>query len=174
MQRVLIVGCSGSGKSTLAKRLAALTGLPLVHLDAWYWRPGWRAPEAGAWRETVEALASRPAWIMDGNYSGTLALRLARADTLIHLDYPTATCLWRVLRRTARGFGTNRDGELAEGCPERWDWPFLKYILTYRRRCRPRDLARMRGFEGRALRFDSPARTDAFVAGLERTLRPTT
>ncbi|EBR8158754.1 adenylate kinase, partial [Salmonella enterica subsp. enterica serovar Newport] len=41
MRRVLIVGCPGAGKSTLAKELANITKLPLIHLDRYYWLPGW-------------------------------------------------------------------------------------------------------------------------------------
>jgi len=38
--RIAIVGSPGSGKSTLARQLATITGLPLVHLDMEFWRPG--------------------------------------------------------------------------------------------------------------------------------------
>ena len=41
MERVLIIGCSGAGKSTLARKLGEKTGLPVVHLDALFWEPGW-------------------------------------------------------------------------------------------------------------------------------------
>src|SRR4051812_43283485 len=56
-----------------------------------------------------------PRWIMDGNYSGTLAARLSRADTIVFLDMPTALCLWRVLCRTLRHIGRTRD-DMAKGC----------------------------------------------------------
>ena len=42
MERILIIGCGGAGKSTLARRLGEKTGLPVVHLDKLYWRPGWQ------------------------------------------------------------------------------------------------------------------------------------
>ena len=34
----------GSGKSTFARALAARTGLPVIHLDLHYWKPGWVRP----------------------------------------------------------------------------------------------------------------------------------
>lgn len=43
-KRIAVVGNSGSGKSYFAKRLAKISGLPLVYLDAAYWRPGWQKP----------------------------------------------------------------------------------------------------------------------------------
>jgi adenylate kinase family enzyme len=40
MRRVLVIGISGAGKSTFARELAARIGLPLIHLDKEFWRPG--------------------------------------------------------------------------------------------------------------------------------------
>ena len=40
-RRVLVDGMMGSGKSTFARALSAKTGLPLIHLDSHYWKPGW-------------------------------------------------------------------------------------------------------------------------------------
>ncbi|MGO9173805.1 MAG: hypothetical protein ACLP7P_17830 [Rhodomicrobium sp.] len=59
MKRVMIPGGPGSGKSTLAKRLHAVTGLPLYHLDQLYWRPGWAAPPKHEWFELLSSLAAR-------------------------------------------------------------------------------------------------------------------
>ncbi|TCP77414.1 adenylate kinase family enzyme [Rhizobium sp. PP-CC-2G-626] len=171
MKRVLIVGCPGAGKSTLARELAGMTGLPVIHLDKHYWQPGWQRPDSAAWRTTVEQLASKPAWIMDGNYSGTLETRLASADTLIHLDYPTWLCLWRVSRRTISGLGQNRNDQLAPGCPERFDWPFFRFVANYRKEQRGRDLARMEGFRGRVFRFTSPAKLSGFITAIKKAAR---
>ncbi len=41
MKRLAIVGCAGAGKSTLARLLGQILGLPVFHLDALFWRPGW-------------------------------------------------------------------------------------------------------------------------------------
>ncbi len=168
MRRVLIVGCPGAGKSTLAKELANITKLPLIHLDRYYWLPGWQRPDSVSWQKIVEKLISQPAWIMDGNYSGTLKQRLASADTLIHLDYPTSLCLWRVVRRTAGGWRRNRDNQFVPGCPERFDWFFFRFVLNYRRDMRQRDLALMEGFEGRVCRFTSPNGLLDFVTDLRK------
>ena len=42
MRRIIVVGCQGSGKTSLALRLGRNLGLPVVHLDVLYWRPGWK------------------------------------------------------------------------------------------------------------------------------------
>ena len=40
MRSVLAIGSGGAGKSTLARRLSARAGLPLLHRDRFYWKPG--------------------------------------------------------------------------------------------------------------------------------------
>jgi adenylate kinase family enzyme len=50
MKRIAILGCSGAGKSTLARILGHRFGLPVIHLDQHYWRPGWVEPSKEEWR----------------------------------------------------------------------------------------------------------------------------
>jgi dephospho-CoA kinase len=50
-RRVVVTGLAGAGKSTFSKALASKTGLPLVHLDLEFWKPGWTAPSEEEWRE---------------------------------------------------------------------------------------------------------------------------
>ncbi len=140
MQRVLIVGPGGAGKSWLAKRIAARTGLPLVHLDREFWHPGWVETAKPVWRARVQALAAGERWVMDGNYGGTLALRMERADTIIFLDVSRWTSLAGVLRR--RFLAGPRD-DIAEGCPERLDLTFLRWLWAYHDHHRPGVLAQL-------------------------------
>jgi adenylate kinase family enzyme len=77
MRRVLVIGSGGAGKSTFATRLAQLTGLPLFHLDALYWKPGWVETPKEVWSRTMGQLIAGARWVMDGNYGGTLEQRLA-------------------------------------------------------------------------------------------------
>ncbi|WP_085123060.1 hypothetical protein [Tistlia consotensis] len=165
MRRVLVLGGAGAGKTVFARRLGAATGLPVVHLDRHYWRPGWTALAPADWQAEVERLAAAPRWIMDGNYAGSLPLRLARADTVVLLDPPRRTCLWRVTRRTLRHWRRVRP-ELGSGCPERFDWGFLCYVWTYRKVHRPRVLAALEGFKGRVLVLRDRAEVEACLARL--------
>jgi adenylate kinase family enzyme len=142
MRRVLIIGPGGAGKSTLAGRLADATGLPVVHLDARYWRPGWDATPVEEWRSVVSTLVDAPEWIMDGNYGGTLDLRIPAADTIIYLDWPRALCIWGVVKRRLRP-GTANPSRAA-GCPERLSPEFLWWIWTYPTRRRPDILRRLK------------------------------
>ena len=77
--RVVITGLAGSGKSTFALALAARSGLPVLHLDLSFWKPGWVAPSETEWRDKQRGVLAGDAWIADGNYHETLDLRLERA-----------------------------------------------------------------------------------------------
>lgn len=115
-RRVIVTGLAGSGKSTLSIALAARTGLPLIHLDLHFWKPGWVAPSEAEWREKQRLVLAGDAWIADGNYHETLDLRLERADTVLFLDLPWWRCSFRALLR-----GLRMPGELPEGCTySRW------------------------------------------------------
>lgn len=103
---------------------------------------------------------------MDGNYSGTLDLRLAAADTFIHLDFSTIVCAWRVGSSNIDGLGQKRGHELRDGCPERLDWPFLRFVLNYRQDYRTRNMERMAAFDGAVHRFSSPGTLDNFLSAL--------
>jgi adenylate kinase family enzyme len=144
MERVLVIGSGGSGKSTVAKAIASRLGLPLIHLDALYWHPGWQSTENSAWDAVVRDLLDAPAWVIDGNYGRTLDIRLARCDTVVFLDLPRAVCLWRALKRWIVFRGRPRP-DMAPGCPERLSWEFLQWIWTYPARRRPDVLHRLAG-----------------------------
>jgi len=130
MKRVMVIGCCGAGKSTFAKKLSALTNLDLFHLDQYYWKPNWEETEKGEWSEIVTNLAQKPNWIIDGNYGGTMDVRIARADTIIYLDYSTIKCLWRITKRILQYRGKVRP-DMPEGCRERFDLEFYHYVATY-------------------------------------------
>lgn len=125
MRRVVVLGRGGAGKSVLARRLGALTGLPVVELDAEFWQEGLRALSPGEWAAAQERLAAADAWIMDGDLGpyDVLDVRLRRADTVVLLDYSLPRAAWRAARRGR----------------ERAD--FWRWVWAYRRRSRPAVLA---------------------------------
>ena len=148
MKRVLVIGSGGSGKTTFATRLSRLTGLPLVHLDSHYWLPHWQKRSDAEWSAIVADLVAGERWIMDGNYGGSLDLRLEACDTVFFLDFPRRTCISRVLKRQLAHLGRSRP-ELPAGCRERLDLEFLAWIWTYPRRRRPEIIAGLSALEGR-------------------------
>jgi adenylate kinase family enzyme len=139
MQRILVMGSSGSGKSTFAQRLSDITGIPVVSLDALYWKPGWTPSHPIEFDTRATEAARQPRWIMDGNYtsSGAGELRRSMADAVFWFDLPRRTCMTGILTRILTSYGRVRP-EMAPGCPEKIDLEFFRYVWTYRRLQRPK------------------------------------
>ena len=163
MRRVLVIGCPGAGKSTLTRALAETLGLPAVYLDRLWWKSGWINRTRAEFDARLDAALAGDAWVMDGNYLRTLPRRLERCDAVLFLDYPRRLCLFRALRRIQRWRGRTRP-DMAEGCPERLDPAFIRWIWDFHRTQRPRVLELLDGWKGEAHIFRSPAQCAAFLA----------
>lgn len=131
MQRVTILGPGGAGKSVLARRLGAAWDLPVRHLDAAFWGPGWRATPPDLWREVVSGLAQDDRWVIEGGYPEVLDLLLARAELVVLLDLPRRVTLPRLVLRPVRWRDRNK-GDLPRGMHHvadrdnltwAWRWP---------------------------------------------------
>ncbi len=155
MRRVLILGCSGAGKSTLARRLGEMTGLPVVHLDQLYWRPGWVEPEREQWLSSLARALQCDAWIMDGHFGSSISMRLEAADTVILFDFPTTICIRRVLTRVLRSLGKTRP-DMANGCPERFDWEFMRFVWSFRKQRLPHVMKKLESFRGELIVLRKP------------------
>ncbi|MEV5751328.1 hypothetical protein AB0L00_26195 [Actinoallomurus sp. NPDC052308] len=99
MNRVLIAGISGAGKTTLARKLSERYGLPRYELDALHHGPGWvPRPE---FESDVKEFSAQDRWVTEDQYHRALGdLLWDRADTVIWLDLPRRTVMWRVIRRS--------------------------------------------------------------------------
>ena len=138
MERIIIIGCGGAGKSTLARQLGEITGLPVVHLDKLFWKPGWVEETPEAFDQKLAVELEKPRWIMDGNFNRTMPQRIAKCDTIIYLDFSRIACLLGVIKRVLTTYGTVRP-DMGEGCPERIDWEFLKWVWSYNKNKRDRN-----------------------------------
>lgn len=155
MQRVMIIGPCGAGKSTLSFDLAKRLDLPLIHMDKLNWQPGWFDAGNERLRGLLAAEVARERWLIEGNYGSSMDLRLARADTVIYLDYPLPLCLWRLMRRIVGSYGRTRP-DMADDCPERFDAEFLVYVLRWNSGPRQRTELTLRGHEDKVIRLKSP------------------
>jgi adenylate kinase family enzyme len=168
MQRVLVLGSSGSGKSTLARQLGKTLDLEVIHLDSYFWQPNWIETPADLWEQKLNQLLEKEHWVMDGNYTSSLERRLAYSDTVIFLDLSRARCFWRVLGRYLKHRGANRP-ELPEGCNEKIDLDFIKWIWNYPNRSR-RQILQMLDYQPQieVIKLHGSAEIEAFIAIMEK------
>lgn len=172
MDRIAVMGSGGSGKSTLARQISNALGIEVIHLDALYWRPGWVEPPREEWEAIQREMVGRDRWVMDGNYGGTLDIRLQAADTVIFLDMPRSLCLWRVISRWIRYTGRSRP-DMAPGCEERLTWEFIRWVWTYPATRRPAILRTLADYAPgrRIVRLRSRKAAARFIASLHEHQR---
>lgn len=165
MNRVCVLGPPGSGKSTLARRLAAAAGLPVVHLDVLFWKPGWVESDQDDFDARVLDVARGDRWVIDGNYSRTMPQRLQRADLIVFLDFPRWRCLARILKRRVM-FARRPRPDMTQGCHEKITAPFWSFAWHWPVESRQRRLRVIAEHAGRArvVTLGSPRAVRRFLA----------
>lgn len=115
-----------------------------------------------------QAIITQPQWIMDGNYTSTLAIRLTHADTVILLNMPRWLCLYRVIARRINYHGQTRP-DMGSDCPERLTREFLHFIWHYPKRI-PALKARLAALpDTQVVVLHTPAEVKAFIARISTT-----
>lgn len=114
MNKAIIIGCPGSGKTTFAEKLQKCTGLPLYYLDAIWHKPDKTHIPREEFDERIKEIFITPEWIIDGNYSRTIEMRMQECDTVFLFDLPTEACIQGA---------TDRIGK------DRYDMPWLETEL---------------------------------------------
>ena len=163
MQRVLVIGCSGAGKSTFARKLSALTGLPLHHLDLLWHLPDRTHVSREEFDAKLSVLLSREKWIIDGDYGRTLEARLKRSDTVFLLDYPLEVCLAGVESRIGK---PRADMPWIE---QKFDGEFKRWIMDFPNVKLPRiyELLERYGQERRIVIFRSREDAERYLKEME-------
>ena len=167
MKRVMVIGSGGAGKSRFSLELARRTGLPVIHLDREYWQPGWQHMPEPEWEAKVATLVQGERWIIDGNYGGTMHLRIAAADTVVFLDIPRLVCTWAVITRWLR-FRRSSRPDMAPGLNDKLDLAFLRWIWGYANTRRPGILPQLGELPAttRVVRLTSRAAMREFLASV--------
>ncbi|MFE2490649.1 P-loop NTPase family protein [Streptomyces mirabilis] len=142
MKKVAIVGCGGSGKSHVARVLGDVLDAPVTHLDAAFYDDEWNELPVEKFAAVQRDLVAQEKWVIDGNYNSTLQIRLEACDTVVLMDVSTLAALWGVFSRQLR----HGAGHKGNGVHNRIHWGVIKYVATYRRKMRPRVMAKIDQF----------------------------
>ena len=135
--KIMIIGCGGSGKSTLARKLGHSIDVPVFHLDTLLWQDNWQMSSKDEQKSIINDILDKNQWIIDGNYSATLEMRIAKADTVIFIDRNRIICLFNVLKRYMHYKGRSRP-DMHDNCPEKIDFEFLHWIWTFNQNRKPK------------------------------------
>ncbi|OCA90027.1 MULTISPECIES: DNA topology modulation protein [unclassified Bacillus (in: firmicutes)] len=143
MKKIMLIGSGGSGKSTLARQLGGKLNINVYHLDSLFWKPKWVGIPKEEQIQVQNELVTKEYWIIDGNYSSTMDIRLNVADTIIFLDIPRTICIYRAFKRMLQYRNKTRP-DMGEGCEERFSFEFLKWIWEYPKKQKPKILNRLK------------------------------
>ena len=102
MRKIIVIGCPGSGKTTFARKLRDKTGLPLYYLDAIWHKPDKTHIPREEFDARMAEILPTDRWIIDGNYSRTLEIRMRACDTVFFFDLPTQVCLEGAVARVGK------------------------------------------------------------------------
>ena len=160
MKKVIVIGCPGSGKSTVSRTLHNKTGIPLYHLDMMYWNADKTTVEKSVFLERLSDVLEKDEWIIDGNYSSTMKLRMAACDTVIFLDYPLDVCLDGIRERRGKPRSDMPWIETEE------DSEFIEFIKNYNEQQKPKVLELLKKYSDKnIIILESREQADAFLNG---------
>ncbi|WEV60463.1 AAA family ATPase [Streptococcaceae bacterium ESL0729] len=130
MMKLLLLGPPGSGKSTLARKLAESLNIPTLHLDKIWHETDYSKEAESILRSQQEAfMKEHDSWLIDGNYLGTLDLRLRDADLVVVLECPRYKRIFRIIKRSLKfkkSKATRPD--MPEQFEEKFDGEYLEFL----------------------------------------------
>ncbi len=134
--KIILIGSSGAGKSTFSRELANLVNFPVLHLDKIWHSMDYSEKAEKKFRQVQENfLAEHENCIIDGNYRGTLGLRVAQADLIIWLKISRWRAVGRVFRRSLKWHWSRKNRpDMAEDFTEKFDkeyWEFIKFVWNF-------------------------------------------
>ncbi len=127
LKKIAIIGNGGSGKTTVAFKLYEKLGLPIYHLDQYYWTSEWKRVDLEVFRQAHNDLCEKDEWIIEGSYHKLLYHRAISADVIIYLDIPRHKCIFRVIKRAWLNLG-----KIIPGSPKAeqklFTFEFIKFL----------------------------------------------
>ena len=97
--KINVIGTSGSGKTTFGRVLAQNLEIPFIEMDALFWEPDWGSPIDEEFFPRLTNALKGESWVLDGNYSRTLAIKWNEVDIVIWLDYSFIRTVFQAIQR---------------------------------------------------------------------------
>ena len=164
MKKVIVIGCPGSGKSTFSKSLHQITNIPLFHLDMLFWNADKTTVEKSVFIDRLLKIIENSEWIIDGNYSSTMELRMQKCDTVIFLDYPLDVCLDGIKERKGK---PRSDMPWIESDED--DAEFIEFIKNYNLQSRPEVIELLKKYSHKDIYiFSNRIQAEEFLKGISK------
>ncbi len=156
--KIIVIGCPGGGKSTFARALGKITKLPVYHLDMLFWNADKTTVDRETFLLRLGTVLKKDRWIIDGNYSFSMEMRLKECDAVFFLDYPTEVCLDGVRTRMGK---PRPDMPWIE---QEYDEEFIQFIKNFKRERCPQIYALLEKYGDKPnVVFKTRAEADAFL-----------
>lgn len=172
LTRIAVIGCPGSGKTTLSNKLGKILCRKVIHLDKVLWNPNWEMLPYDERKIIHDNLIAADNWLIDGMWRSHLVDRIERATTVIFLDYKRRVSFFRALKRRIKYAGKQRD-DIAEGCLEKSDLYFTRYIWNFHKNVRPLIYSLAESHpQVKMIVLSTPKAAKQFVRRLQNTTEP--
>ena len=169
--RIAVIGCPGSGKTTLSNTLGQVLSRPVTHLDKVLWDTNWQMLPFAEREQIHSALVAADSWLIDGMWRSHLSGRFSRATLVIFLDYKRSVSFTRAVKRFFKYRNKQRQ-DIADGCLEKLDGYFVKYIWNFRKNVRPEILELIAQHpKVTVVTLRTPKQTQQFVAQLQNYIK---
>ena len=120
--KIAVLGYAGSGKTYLSDYIAQKKNIPVLHLDDIKWDNEWKPIDDSVVLPKVADFMAKEDWIIDGYYTYLMIdERLQKADKIVLLQLPRATCFFRAVKRTK--------SRRQDGYANDMNWWFIKFTL---------------------------------------------
>lgn len=164
-KKIAVVGIMASGKSTFARKLAERMHLPLLHVDAIMWKPGWNYIGDAETATRLDQSTSDPEWILEGYIvKEARSFVFERADTIVYLDYSWLLVSVRYIMRWWK-HRKNPRPELP-GSPEKFELKFLERIRTKGETVSLDAFLDNESFKPKIIVFKSPKEAEKFLQNI--------
>lgn len=130
--KILICGVSGAGKTTLARIISKKHGHKPIYLDRYFWKENWIQRSTEEFYSLIDSEIKTDKWVLEGALLKVVRRYSDNADLIIWLQPSRYVAIYRVLKRAILNYGKVRE-EFAEGCHEKIDLGFLKWIWNYQK-----------------------------------------